>query len=208
VLKRRLAVGLLASAALIAGVALVALDSRGEIRLSQVIERVSPTTSDPGSRNDQHAVEATPPLALPRLLIPRLGVDAPTVTLGIDAKGAMQVPAEPTDVAWYNFSASPGEFGNAVMAGHVDYANYGRAVFWRLREARVGDTIQVVLPDATVLSYSVSSVASYEAESAPVAEIVGPTGGETLTLITCTGSFNRDTGEYQKRLVVRAIRST
>jgi sortase (surface protein transpeptidase) len=35
-------------------------------------------------------------------------------------------------------------------------------------------------------------------------DIVGDTDQETLTLITCGGDFNPDTGEYNQRWVVRA----
>jgi sortase (surface protein transpeptidase) len=40
-----------------------------------------------------------------------------------------------------------------------------------------------------------------------VQEIVGPTPNETITLITCTGVFDRNVLEYDKRLVVKAERS-
>ena len=35
-------------------------------------------------------------------------------------------------------------------------------------------------------------------------DIVGDTGEETLTLITCGGTFDPATGEYNERWVVRA----
>jgi sortase (surface protein transpeptidase) len=46
----------------------------------------------------------------------------------------------------------------------------------------------------------------FDANSAPVDEIVGPTSAESVTLITCTGVFNPSTHQYNKRLVVRAER--
>src|SRR6476659_3646847 len=72
--------------------------------------------------------------AATRLVVPRLKIDAATTTLGVDSKGTMQAPGGPMEVAWYKFSSKPNGGGNVVMSGHVDYANYGPAVFARLRE--------------------------------------------------------------------------
>jgi len=40
-----------------------------------------------------------------------------------------------------------------------------------------------------------------------VAEIVGATPAEVVTLITCSGTFDRQTRQYSDRLVVRAERA-
>ncbi len=108
-------------------------------------------------------------------------------------------------MGWYDFSAVPGQAGNSVMTGHVDYYNIGPAVFWRLRDLDPGDEVQVHLPDGGgVVNYRVTQVDAYNAGSAPVDTILGPADGEILTLITCTGQFNRALREYDQRLVVRA----
>jgi LPXTG-site transpeptidase (sortase) family protein len=152
------------------------------------------------------AGEAPEGVDVARLLVPSLGIDAPIVTMGIDPDGTMQSPSNPTDVAWYNFSARPGERSNVVMAGHLDYVNYGPAVFYRIREARPGEEVQLVLIDGTVASYRVLDVTTYDEATAPVLDIVGPTDGELVTLITCGGSFDPLAREYDKRVVLRAER--
>jgi LPXTG-site transpeptidase (sortase) family protein len=146
--------------------------------------------------------------AATRLVVPRLKIDAPTITLGVDAKGAMQTPAGPTDVAWYRFSSQPNGGGNVVMSGHVDFANHGPAVFARLKEIETGDVVQVLLEDDTVATYKVTTIAHYQAVGAPVQEIIGRTPTEVITLITCEGVFNSLTRQYDKRLVVRAVRTS
>lgn len=147
-----------------------------------------------------------PPPAAPieRLLIPRIEVDAPVVVKGVDADGVMQSPDGPWDVAWYDFSAGPGFGGNAVFSGHVNYRDVGPAVFWRLRELEPEDVVQVRLADGTLYTYRVTAKNTFEAAMAPVAEIVGPTPEEVITLITCVGTFDRATRQYDQRLVVRA----
>jgi sortase (surface protein transpeptidase) len=57
-----------------------------------------------------------------------------------------------------------------------------------------------------VVGYQVTQAESYPAKSAPVEAIIGPTLEDALTLITCDGGFNPAAGEYDRRLVVRALR--
>ncbi len=138
-----------------------------------------------------------------RLQIPRLGVDAPIITLGVDRNGAMETPESPEVVAWYNFSALPGAVGNAVFSGHRDWRTGVTAVFWRLGELRAGDVILIVTPSAE-LRYTVQTSELYENDQAPVAQIVGGTSFAAVTLITCEGLFDRASRNYSQRRVVRA----
>lgn len=149
-----------------------------------------------------------PPSEAPieRLLIPAIGVDAVVVVMGIDANGVMQSPSNAWDVGWYDFSARPGFGGNAVFSGHVDYHDVGAAVFWDLSDLQEGDLIKVHLQDGTEYSYAVTALNSFEADAAPVAEIVGPTPEEVVTLITCGGTFDSTVRQYSHRVVVRAQR--
>ena len=96
--------------------------------------------------------------------------------------------------------------GNAVFSGHVDYYNYGPAVFWNLRNLELEDEIEVGLTDGTMYRYSVISRKQYNAATAPIREIVGDTPTEVITLITCGGTFDPGVGEYDDRVVVRAQR--
>jgi len=141
------------------------------------------------------------------LQIDSVGVDAP-IELGAVTDGAMQDPSGPWVVSWYEPLGKVGEGGNVVMAGHVDYWNVGPAVFWDVRDLPAGDIIRVVGEDGKNYEYAVQWTQPYMAEELTPEviqnDIVGDTGEETLTLITCGGDFNPDTGEYNQRWVVRA----
>jgi LPXTG-site transpeptidase (sortase) family protein len=139
--------------------------------------------------------------SLVRLIIPALQIDAPIVAMSTRSDGTMQAPRSPFDVAWYMFSAVPGHGSNVVLAGHAEYVNHGPAVFASMPFIRSGDQIQVLLPDATLATYVVSSAETYDAATAPVAAITGPTNAEVVTLIT-TGI----PGDTSRRLVVRGDR--
>lgn len=141
---------------------------------------------------------------LERIIVPAAGVDAPIVIKGVENDGKMQSPDNAQDVAWYRFTSRPGDGSNAVFAGHVDYADIGPAVFWRLNELKPGDAIQIRYADGVSVRYTVTTLDTVHAATASVEEIVGPTATDTLTLITCAGNFNRLTGDYDDRLVVRA----
>jgi sortase (surface protein transpeptidase) len=141
------------------------------------------------------------------LQVDSVGVDAP-IELGAVVDGAMQDPSGPWVVSWYEPLGKIGEGGNVVMAGHVDYWNVGPAVFWDVRYLPAGEIIRVVGEDGKNYEYAVQWTQPYMADQLTPeviqGEIVGDTGEETLTLITCGGEFNPDTGEYNQRWVVRA----
>jgi LPXTG-site transpeptidase (sortase) family protein len=168
----------------------------------------TPKRTTPAALRPTAVLGATPSAgSVPvRLVIASIGVDAPLTVKGLNERRDMEVPDGPEDVAWYAFTARPGQGGNVVLSGHLDYHNYGPAVFARLGDLKPGELVEVHTLDGEVFRYSVSLAVSYEALRAPAQEIVGPTSRETLTLITCGGSFDRTTQQYSHRLVVRAER--
>ena len=144
--------------------------------------------------------------AIARLVIPKIEVDASVVVKSVGADGSMETPDNGYDVAWYDFSGRPGIAGNAVFAGHVDYYKIGPAVFWDLGKLQADDEIDVRLADGSTYRYAIVGKAVFAANAVPVDQVVGRTPDEAITLITCTGTFDRASREYDQRLVVRARR--
>lgn len=144
--------------------------------------------------------------AIPTSLhIQRAGVDAPVETIGI-VNGVMENPTGPWVVSWYKETAKLGQTGNAVIAGHVDYWNVGPCVFQHLADLAKDDQVQVTGDDKQVYTYAVDWQKLFQADNAPIQEIVGTTKNQSLTLITCGGEFDYTTGHYLYRTVVRAHR--
>jgi LPXTG-site transpeptidase (sortase) family protein len=142
-----------------------------------------------------------------RLIIEKIGVDAPVATFGLDENAVPEVPYEGGVVAWYNFTAPPGTGGNAVFAGH--YTWYGDAVFRHLDDLVPGDIILLRGENGVQLTYEVLSNDSLDPTDPNARSVYAPTGSDTVTLITCDGTFTRDGrpitgGDYDKRRVVRA----
>ncbi|HLZ70621.1 MAG TPA: sortase [Dehalococcoidia bacterium] len=144
---------------------------------------------------------------LARLVIPKISVNARFVTIGLIAgTNEMDSPKTKDDVGYYDFSPLPTHGGNTLVSGHVDWYTHQTGVFWDLKKLEKGDDIQLVLQDGRTLHYTVTDTELYDADKAPVDEIVGDTPVESLTMITCEGTFDQASAEYNKRRVVRAER--
>lgn len=139
-----------------------------------------------------------------RLRIPSLGVDALVVELGFNAQGQLAVPTDAYSVGRYTISARPGDDGNALLGGHLNWGGL-RGVFDRLDELNDGDLIYVV-QDGDELVFQVSRSRSVTADASLQEVLSAPAAGSTLTLFTCGGTFDRSEGEYDQRLVVNAVR--
>ncbi len=148
---------------------------------------------------------AEPHVPIMRLVIPAIGVDAEVETRSVDSDGAMQTPGGPAVVSWYDFSSQPQDDGNAVFAGHLDYAGYGPAVFWDLRALAAGDVIEVHQQDGNIVQYRVTEVRPFAATD-DAGEVVSSKGRPTITLITCDGTFDSNQRAYDQRLVVTGDR--
>ena len=151
-------------------------------------------------------VHATPPpmTGIPvRLVVPAIGIDAPVAAFELAADRTMPVPQTASLVAWYTFSAQAGAPGNVVLAGHRDWQRQ-RGVFYSLGAVQEGD--EVWLQDALGgwYLYVVRWSISVPDDDAPLDDAVGATGRAAVTLITCSGVFDRASGRYVERRIVRA----
>lgn len=214
---RRLAVGAVIALVIVAGPACKSdkkSDESGSVPDARTFDATAAAageaTATPG---EAAAAEPEPGFPLPsenaqltRLVIPAAKINAPLQVKGVNARNEMENPDGKDNVAWYNFTAKPGFGSNAVFSGHVDWFTGEKGVFWHLRDLKEGDELVVRLSDGMELKYHVTTNDVYPSASAPVAEIVGPTSKDTVTLITCEGTFNRAAQDYDKRRVVRAER--
>lgn len=149
-----------------------------------------------------------------RLVVPRIHVDAPVLTMGLDADLIPEVPDTGYQIAYYDFTPRPGKGSNAVFSGHVDWFSYGQpvpGVFFRLRELQLGDLVRVYLKDGTRLRYVVSANVGVNYTDPNVLRVMDGTDKDVITLITCGGTWLPDPsldfgGTYSHRVIVRAER--
>ncbi|WP_370121712.1 class F sortase [Streptacidiphilus sp. MAP12-33] len=142
------------------------------------------------------------PLAL---AIPSVRLQAPLLGLGMDGKGAAELPpfSLPRTAGWLRDSASPGESGTAVVVGHVDTTT-GPAVFWNLAAVRPGAEVDVTRLDGRTAVFTVDLVRAYPKAGFPSAQVYGPSPGAQLRVVTCGGAFDRGRHEYTGNVVLFA----
>ncbi|WOI59517.1 class F sortase [Streptomyces fradiae] len=154
-----------------------------------------------------HTTEAAaplPPSPPVRVRIPRVGVDAPVMRLGLAGDGSLEVPpaGDRNLAGWYEGGAAPGARGTAIMAGHVDNEK-GPAVFYALGALRKGDRLEVARADGRTAVFTVDAVEVYDNDDFPDEKVYGPSDRAELRVITCGGAFAPDTG-YQGNVVAYA----
>ncbi|MFB5663312.1 class F sortase [Alteribacillus sp. HJP-4] len=135
--------------------------------------------------------------------IPAINVEAPIVAMGLREDGAMEVPDNGEETAWFEPGKAPGERGNAVIAGHVD-DKQGPAVFFDLEHVDPGDEVIITDKNNTRQLFTITNKESFPYQEAPLEDIFGYSGKKQIKLITCTGEFDRDAGTHEDRLVITA----
>ncbi|HZV48770.1 MAG TPA: class F sortase [Candidatus Dormibacteraeota bacterium] len=138
-----------------------------------------------------------------QLVIPKIGVRATVEEVGVDSHGNMDVPRDWHDVAWYAPGVAPGQPGDAVMDGHLDWYGGVKAVFWNLSQLRPGDQVQVITKDGLTLNFQVSGSERVPYTAHP-AGLFASGGPSQLSLITCTGAWDTSRSVYLERLIVNA----
>ena len=140
-----------------------------------------------------------------RIRFDRLGIDMTVTAEGLDAKGAMALPANAADAGWYRFS--PGlaaREGATVIAAHIDSWHDGIGPFSTLKNATAGDSITVYGADGSTVAYTVSELRQVGKIDAPLADVFETSGPPRLSLVTCGGAFNSKTGHYLDNVIVTA----
>ena len=156
---------------------------------------------------DSPLPRAANPTAPVNIVVEKAGINADIESLNI-VNGVMENPTGPWVVAWYQETATLGEPGNVVLAGHVDFWNVGPSVFFNVRDLVEGDQVVLTGENGRTYQYSVNWVETFTLEElqggGKLQEVVGHTDNPSLTMITCGGEFDYVNGEYLSRMVVRA----
>ena len=139
-----------------------------------------------------------------KIAIPKLKIETTfEEPLGLTPDGAIEVPKSYTKVGWYQHGPTPGEYGPAVILGHVDSVS-GPAVFFSLGQLEAGDDIYIDRADGSAAHFVVEKLERYEQIAFPTAKVYGNIDYAGLRLITCSGTFKKGEQRYTHNLVVYA----
>lgn len=137
-----------------------------------------------------------------RLKIPVIEVDAAVVPVGLTPDGEMDVPKDPSEVAWFNLGPHDGKTGSNVIAGHYDWKNNVPAVFDNLDKLSKGDNIFIEDEKGVTTDFIVREIRTYEKDE-EASDVFGSDDDKAhLNLVTCTGAWNKAENSYSERLVV------
>ena len=161
-----------------------------------------PQLNNPGGLRWQPSPNAGPWATGGIVRLPRFGVAAPIVKVGVDTTGHMVVPRNAREVGWLDQGPFPGDTQNAVLAGHIRYSGVPGS-FGRLTQMAPGDTVIVEL-DGRRWEFRVTWMCLFDRNTPLAAKIMGYTEVPSVTLISCGGVFDRAAGTHNKRVAVRA----
>ncbi|WBL15631.1 class F sortase [Sutcliffiella sp. NC1] len=136
-----------------------------------------------------------------QIVIPAIDVAASIYPSHLNENGVMNITDQTEEVAWFADGVSPGEPGNAVLAGHVD-GYVGPAIFYNLKKLQQGDFVSIIDENGHKLVFVVIKKETFPYQDAPLQQVFGPTNKRRLNLVTCTGTWNRKIRTHMERLVV------
>jgi len=155
------------------------------------------------SASAAHRAGTVPPAGV---WIPSLGIRAPVKPAAIDVRhGALAIPVDIRLAGWWqDGTGAGGKSGAILIAGHVDSARAGAGAFFKLRNVRIGERVELATARGRTYSYRVVSVRSYPKSALPT-RIYSSQGAPRLVLVTCGGRFDTATGHYEDNVVVTAV---
>ena len=164
----------------------------------------TPSVSAPASVAPVGAAAPMARSAPVRVQIPAIGVDSELMQLGLRADGSLQVPPSGFPAGWYTGAPTPGERGPAILAGHVDWGGQP-GVFYHLRDLQPDAQVTVTRQDGSAAVFRVTQVKEYPKSKFPTdVGVYGDLDHPGLRLITCGGSFDRQTRNYDDNIVAFA----
>lgn len=126
-----------------------------------------------------------------RLRVPSVGIDASVVPTGANANEIIVPPV--SRIGWFDGGPRPGEPGRTILIAHIDSLD-GPAAFTGLPDVSPGASVTAVSSDGTERSYEVARTLEVAKTDFAADRVYSPTAHSTLVLITCTGSFDPETG--------------
>lgn len=168
----------------------------------------TPVPSETPGPGGTAALEPAPtpkPTPLPPLPVyiyfPVHKIKTQILPVGVNADGAMDTVNDAHIAGWYSESASPGEEGNAIIAGHVVWKGK-KGDFAILSKLKVDDEVVIEFREGYTRKFKVASNEEFPLDAIPEWVMKLDSGDSRVTLITCSGEFDTQLGTRNQRNVV------
>ena len=142
---------------------------------------------------------------MPRIItIPALNETARIRQVGTASDGSLKAPSNIHDAAWYQDSALPGSPGGAsVIDAHISGPTQ-KGAFYNLKNLKKGDQVIVEKGSGEKFTYRVMKTEIHNVSELDMSRLLLPVteGKHGLNLISCTGTYDTKTKEYNQRVVV------
>lgn len=167
-----------------------------------------PQMNNPGGLRWRSSPDAGPWATGGTVRLPKLGVSAPVLKVGINMNGEMVLPRNSYEVAWLDQGPFPGDTNNGVLAGHIRW-NHVDGSFGNIQKLVPGDSVIVEL-DGKTWEFRVTWMCLFDFDTPLAEQIMGYTNVPSVTLISCGGVYSWTSHTHNKRVAVRAelVRST
>jgi sortase (surface protein transpeptidase) len=146
-------------------------------------------------------INPKPPVAT--IAIPSLGISGQVIPVDLAKDGSMGVTNQSNNMGWWDRGPLPGQPGDSVVGGHLDWYDTPHAIFFNLKNIKQGADIFVKRTDGTSFHFVVYQVRNV-AYNARIPDLFDGAGPPRLTLITCGGVFDARSQNYSNRLLVDA----
>ena len=172
------------------------------------VEDVDPASTDTTTVSAQAVSEYTVPPDQPRYIrIAKLGVNSRVLSVGVTSAGNIGTPNNVNDTAWYDGSAKPGVDGAIFIDGHKSFSRGLHSIFDNLAALKNGDIIEIERGDGQVFRYSVVDNETIAKDKVDMNRALSTPDGakQSISLMTCAGTYNYQAGGSTERTLVRAV---
>jgi len=138
-----------------------------------------------------------------RIRIDSLSIYADTINVRLNKYNLIDTYPSKDIISWYENSALPGELGNCILLGNKYYNNF-TAVFNNLDKIKIHDEIVFTLDNGKKITQQVYDITYYQGNILPEIVLDLDTSYTISTLISRAGQYNRETGDFDSFIVVKA----
>jgi sortase A len=139
----------------------------------------------------------------PRLInLPTIQTEGFIQNVGVDQNKQIAVPNNIHLAGWFVDSVQPGQTGLSIIDGHVD-GRKNDGIFKHLAGLKENDEYTIEMGDGRLKRYRVKTTVTVATkDAAGILFSQDPKIKSQLNLVTCGGSFDRQSRQYDKRIIV------